>query len=126
MELKTGAYVTGLFSLIGALGCTVYALCLYDPVRGFGGDVLVPLRVLLFAGLALTAVCGTVVTSLLIHGTRKGKPGLLEPWMVATILGLILHLAQTIFFSSSFRESQPPTMIVLDLVGFILPSYLLL
>ena len=48
--------------------------------------------------------------------------------MVATILGLILHLAQTIFF---LVMVESPAMVdwrlvVLDLVGLILPTYLLL
>ena len=42
--------------------------------------------------------------------------------MVATILGLILHLAQTIYFSFMVDWR----LVVLDLVGLILPTYLLL
>ena len=48
--------------------------------------------------------------------------------MVATILGLILHLAQTIFFSVMVESPAMVdwSLVVLDLVGIILPSYLLL
>ena len=67
--------------------------------------------------------------------------------MVATILGLILHLAQTIGYfwylanmctpspttdpdiiltSCPYQPTLSPAMMVLDVVGFILPSYLLL
>ena len=56
--------------------------------------------------------------------------------MVATILGLILHLAQTIGFFWYLAKASPAMVVldrshlvlvlVLDLFGFILPSYLLL
>jgi len=37
-----------------------------------------------------------VVASMLIHGARKEKPGLLMPWIVLTIISLILNLVQLI------------------------------
>ena len=63
--------------------------------------------------------------------------------MVATIIGLILHLAQTIgyfwclanantatvwfwYLANILGFSNPVIVGLLDLVGFILPSYLLL
>ena len=46
--------------------------------------------------------------------------------MVVTILGLILHLTQTIGYFSFTPINPTPTMIVLDLIGFVLPSGLLL
>ena len=56
--------------------------------------------------------------------------------MVATILGLLMHLAQTIglfWYSTNAspamvvrKRSDLVIVLVLDLVGFILPSYLLL
>ena len=46
--------------------------------------------------------------------------------MVVTILGLILHLTQTIGYFSFAPKNPSRTMIVLDLIGFVLPSGLLL
>ena len=46
--------------------------------------------------------------------------------MIVIILGLILHLTQTIGYFSLALKNPSPTMFVLDLVGFVLPSYLLL
>ena len=46
--------------------------------------------------------------------------------MVVTILGLLLHATQTIGSLWYLPETPTPTIVVSDLVGFILPSYLLL
>merc|ERR1712013_85362 len=46
----------------------------------------------------LTLLClfYLVTASLLIHGARKGKAGLLVPWMVVTFLSLVYDLVQII------------------------------
>ena len=46
--------------------------------------------------------------------------------MVVTILGLILHFIETIGYLRFALRNPSPTMIVLDIVGFVLPSCLLL
>jgi len=48
--------------------------------------------------IALLVICVlyVVVASLLIHGARKGKPGLLMPWLVLTVISFIYDLVQLI------------------------------
>ena len=49
--------------------------------------------------------------------------------MIVTILGLLLHATQTIgsfWFLAKIAGNPSPAAIILDLAGFILPSYLLL
>lgn len=136
IKLKTGVYITGLLSLLGAaFGCIVSALSLklfldYLPSR----DPTPYLRLYKFSALAfsvitaIAATCGIIVASMLVHGTRKAKPELLKPWMVVNRIGLILHLAQTIGFLWYFGVGdivESPTTSVLNFVGFLLYFYLL-
>ena len=49
--------------------------------------------------------------------------------MIVTILGLLLHATQTFgsfWFLAKIAGNPSPAAIILDLTGFILPSYLLL
>ena len=46
--------------------------------------------------------------------------------MIVTILGLVLHLIQTIGYLRFALRNPSPTMIILDLLGFVIPSGLLL
>ena len=45
--------------------------------------------------------------------------------MIVTILGLVLHLIQTIGYLRFALRNPSPTMIILDLLGFVIPSCLL-
>merc|ERR1711936_358904 len=57
-----------------------------DPQMGFAIAMMVTLLCLFYL----------VTASLLIHGARKGKAGLLVPWMVVTFLSLVYDLVQII------------------------------
>merc|ERR1712045_957097 len=50
----------------------------------------------MMAILLIICIGYVVVASMLIHGARKEKPGLLMPWIVLTIISLILNLVQLI------------------------------
>jgi len=50
----------------------------------------------MMAILLIICIGYVVVASMLIHGARKAKPGLMMPWLVLTIISLLLNLVQII------------------------------
>merc|ERR1719342_1047445 len=48
------------------------------------------------ASLLLVCIGYVVVASLLIHGARKEKPGLMMPWIILTVISLIFDVIQII------------------------------
>jgi len=50
----------------------------------------------MMAILLIICIGYVVVASMLIHGARKGKPGLMMPWIVLTIISLLFNLIQLI------------------------------
>merc|ERR1712210_22550 len=50
----------------------------------------------MLAILLIICIGYVVVASMLIHGARKAKPGLMMPWLVLTIISLLLNLVQVI------------------------------
>jgi hypothetical protein len=68
-----------------------------DALAGLGGDTtttFLAFTTALMAILLIICIGYLVVASLLIHGARKGKPGLLMPWIILTIISLIFDLIQ--------------------------------
>merc|ERR1719383_172295 len=56
-------------------------------------DSLIPLWVIIWIVITVVVlmviICDMIVSSLLIHGVRKERPGFLIPWMVVTVIFLI-------------------------------------
>jgi hypothetical protein len=50
----------------------------------------------MLAILLIICIGYVVVASMLIHGARKAKPGLMMPWLVLTIISLLFNLVQII------------------------------
>jgi len=50
----------------------------------------------MMAILLIICIGYVVVASMLIHGARKGKPGLMMPWIVLTVISLLFNLIQLI------------------------------
>jgi len=74
----------------------------------------------MMAILLIICIGYVVVASMLIHGARKEKPGLLMPWIVLTIISLVLNLVQIIgnLINGYFG------VVVSGLVGFVLAFYI--
>merc|ERR1712183_1001986 len=61
-----------------------------------------------------------VIASLLIHGARKGRPGFLTPWMVLTIISMVLQILQVLVSLASLEWGT----VFGTLVGLIIEAYL--
>jgi len=103
--------------------------------QGSNGDTLnkedvnnvLGFAVVMMVVLLVICILYVIVASLLIHGARKGKPGLLVPWMVLTVITLIYAMVQLIRTVVVYIDN--PTVLGLNcgLIGcFIgLASYLM-
>jgi len=72
----------------------------YSGSQGQGAQVVVGAAMAWFiAVLAITliiCILYVVIASLLIHGARKEKPGLLMPWLCLTVFSLVWNIIQLI------------------------------
>jgi hypothetical protein len=79
--------------------------------------------------IALLVICilYVVIASLLIHGARKGKAGLLIPWIVLTAITFIFDCVQLIFTIINYICNPFYLGIVCGLIGchMGIASYLL-
>jgi len=82
-----------------------------DPQMGYAIAMMVMLTLLCLFYL--------VTASLLIHGARKGKAGLLVPWMVETFLGLVYDLVQII----GTLVRLEALAVVFGIIGFAVGCY---
>merc|ERR1719305_2240894 len=101
-ELKTGVLLVGVLTLFGALNITIEDRLTQeqrDALAGLGGDtttIFLAFTTAIMAILLIICIGYLVVASLLIHGARKGKPGLLMPWIIVTVISLIFDVIQII------------------------------
>jgi len=105
-DLKTGTLLVGVLELIASVSLSIFSIFLMVSwaVVVEGGDVVsdqVDPQLLKAAGtvwwvtmsiILFISVLNLVVTSILIHGAKKGRPGLLTPWLVLTAISVVLQL----------------------------------
>jgi len=61
-----------------------------------------------------------IVTSMLIHGARKGRPGLLMPWIVLTIISFIFYVVRIIGNFVSGDYSKGGSTVITLVIGIYL------
>merc|ERR1711962_1583030 len=64
---------------------------------------MTPIGLLAIGIVLVRMICHIVVSSLLIDGARKGRPGFLTPWIVVTV---ILFILNTICFFLTMMAEQ--------------------
>jgi len=119
LELKTGTLIIGainllaaivgaVFSAIGLAGSAVLASGALNKYidngqqGGYQGSDAVNAAgtwgIIVTSILLIIYVLYVVVASMLIHGARKEKPGLMMPWIILTIFYMILAVVQIISY----------------------------
>merc|ERR1712130_1088908 len=69
--------------------------------------------------LLIICILYVIVASLLIHGARKGKPGLLIPWVVLTAITFIYDCAKIIQTIVNYWEDPVYMGQVCGLIGVV-------
>merc|ERR1719376_839844 len=86
-------------------------------------DASAAVGIVVYATVAIAlAICVfyIIIASLLIHGARKGRPGFLTPWLVLTVISMLLQILEVIFSLASFEWGD----VFGTLVGLIIEAYL--
>eukprot|EP00090_Calanus_glacialis_P033709 TRINITY_DN5607_c0_g1_i3.p1 TRINITY_DN5607_c0_g1~~TRINITY_DN5607_c0_g1_i3.p1 ORF type:complete len:170 (-),score=45.10 TRINITY_DN5607_c0_g1_i3:110-619(-) len=133
-DLKTGTIILGVINLIG---CVIGAIACLASVIGYavlsdqvnqaleesenqlddnvGIVVYVTLSIVL-----IICVFYIIISSLLIHGARTGRPGFLTPWLVLTIISMGFQVLNVIGGLISLQWGKTFSTII----GLVIEAYL--
>merc|ERR1712212_1033 len=140
-DLKTGTIILGVLNLILCIIGTIACLAVlvgysvasdevfdavveqHPEVGDLDGDVSEAIGIVVYVTVAIAlAICVfyIIIASLLIHGARKGRPGFLTPWLVLTVISMLLQILEVIS-SLAFLEWGD---VFGTLVALIIEAYL--
>jgi len=85
-----------------------------------GTNVALGFGIAMTAVLCLICLGYVIVASMLIHGARKSKPGLLMPWIILTVISLIYDIVRIIgyFAAGDFGNGGS------SIIGLVIGIYL--
>merc|ERR1712055_741851 len=139
LELKTGTLILGVINLVGSIilaiisavglaGSAVLASGALDQYidkdSRMDSESRAAVNTAATFGIVVTSIMliiyilYVVVASMLIHGARKEKPGLMMPWIVLTIVYLIWDIVQIIGYFVSGDWLSAIIGIILFCPGF--------
>jgi len=85
-----------------------------------GANVALGFAIAMSAIMLILCLGLVIVTSMLIHGARKGRPGLLMPWIVLTIISFIYYIVRIIGFFVSGNYGQAGSTVFALVIGIYL------
>merc|ERR1719495_822039 len=85
-----------------------------------GANAALGVAIAMSAILCLLCLGFVIVASMLIHGARKGRPGLLMPWIVLTIISFIYYIVRIIGFFAVGDYSNGGSTIFALVIGMYL------
>jgi len=85
-----------------------------------GANVTLGFAIAMSAIMLILCLGFVIVASMLIHGARKGRPGLLMPWIVLTIISFIIYVVRIIGFFVSGNYNNGGSTVVTLVIGIYL------
>merc|ERR1712013_590618 len=139
LSLKTGTILIAIFNMITSFMATLFAIAFFRiqkdlqslsvtiwlNIKGTTWIDLNVLNVLNATGslILIISLLYIICASLLIHGARKGRPGLMTPWLLLTCVIMVAQALSIFIYLANIKKTVNILYFLGTVAGLVIEAY---
>jgi len=139
LSLKTGTIIIAIFNMITGFMAALFAISFLAQKKlfeaygvriwfNYKGTILMDLNLLNVmqatgALVLMISILYIISASLLIHGARKGRPGLMTPWLLLTCVIMVVQAISIFIFLANIMKTVNILYFLGTVAGLVIEAY---